>query len=179
LPSDRGALKNLSQCAGEGSVALQFNAIPAHDARKLPQTRPAHIANMLSDELGSQCERTQFDPSTDLWYFSQCFGVPGTGVSLQWQRFHHDSGLVFFENQGAGVALADLTGAGARDLIVLMVDNPPDQNRGLYRVGKKLAADGTATGGWTPWMEIPDWFPFENQGVDVAVADLTVTDAPS
>jgi len=77
-----------------------------------------------------------------------------------------------FENQGAGVALADLTGAGARDLIVLMVDNPPGQNRGLYRVGKKLAADGTATGGWTPWMEIPDWFPFENQGVDVAVTDL-------
>ena len=30
-----------------------------------------------------------------------------------------------FENQGAGIALADLTGAGARDLIVLMVDNPP------------------------------------------------------
>ena len=38
-----------------------------------------------------------------------------------------------FENQGAGVALADLT-AGARDLIVLMVDNPPGQNRGLYRI---------------------------------------------
>jgi hypothetical protein len=77
-----------------------------------------------------------------------------------------------FENQGAGVALADLAGGGARDLIVLMIDNPPGQNRGLYRVGKNLAADGTATGGWTPWMEIPDWFSFENQGVDVAVADL-------
>ena len=52
-----------------------------------------------------------------------------------------------FENQGAGVALADLTGAGGRDLLVLMVDSPPGQNRGLYRVGKNLAADGTATGG--------------------------------
>jgi len=77
-----------------------------------------------------------------------------------------------FENQGAGVALADLTGAGARDLIVLMVDNPPDQNRGLYRVGKKLAADGTATGGWTPWMEIPDWFPLRTKASTLRVADL-------
>ena len=30
-----------------------------------------------------------------------------------------------FENQGAGVALADLSGGGSRDLVVLMVDNPP------------------------------------------------------
>jgi hypothetical protein len=77
-----------------------------------------------------------------------------------------------FENQGAGVAVADLSGAGARDLIVLMVDNPPAQNRGFYRIGKNLAADGTPTGGWTAWMEIPDWFSFENQGAGVAVADL-------
>ena len=54
-----------------------------------------------------------------------------------------------FENQGAGVALADLSGGGPRDLVVLMVDSPPGQNRGFYRVGKGIAADGTATGGWT------------------------------
>jgi hypothetical protein len=77
-----------------------------------------------------------------------------------------------FENQGAGVALADLAGNGSRDLVVLMLDSPPGQNRGLYRVGKDIAADGTVSGGWGPWMEVPDWFPFENQGAGVAVADL-------
>ncbi len=77
-----------------------------------------------------------------------------------------------FENQGAGVALADLSGGGPRDLVVLMVDSPPGQNRGFYRVGKGIAADGTAAGGWTAWMEVPDWFSFENQGAGVAVADL-------
>ncbi len=60
-----------------------------------------------------------------------------------------------------------------------MVDNPPGQNRGLYRVGKGIAADGTAAGGWIDcaggwidWMEGPHWFPFENQYGGVAVADL-------
>jgi hypothetical protein len=77
-----------------------------------------------------------------------------------------------FENQGAGVALADLSGGGLRDLVVLMVDNPAGQNRGLYRVGKGIAADGTAAGGWAGWTEVPDWFSFENQGADVVVADL-------
>ncbi len=76
-----------------------------------------------------------------------------------------------FENQGAGVALADLSG-GSRDLVVLMADSPPGQNRGFYRVGKGIQADGTAAGGWTDWREIPDWFSFENQGAGVAVADL-------
>lgn len=38
-----------------------------------------------------------------------------------------------FENQGAGVALADLSGGGLRDLVVLMVDSSPGQNRGFYR----------------------------------------------
>ena len=77
-----------------------------------------------------------------------------------------------FENQGAGIALADLSGSGAHDLVVLMVDNPPGQNRGFYKIGKGIRADGTPTGGWSGWMEVPDWFSFENQGAGVAVVDL-------
>jgi hypothetical protein len=76
-----------------------------------------------------------------------------------------------FENQGAGVAIADL-GNGPRDLVVLMADNGPGQNRGVYRVGRGITADGTAAGGWGDWMDVPDWFPAENQGAGVAVADL-------
>ena len=69
-----------------------------------------------------------------------------------------------FENQGAGVALADISGGGSRDLVALMVDNPPGQNRGFYRVGKGIATDGTALDGWSAWMEIPDWFLFREPG---------------
>jgi hypothetical protein len=77
-----------------------------------------------------------------------------------------------FENQGGGVAIADLSGTGKRDLVVFMADAGPGQNRGLYRVGRNLDAAGNPTGGWTAWRDVPDWFSFENQGASIAVADI-------
>src|SRR5262249_9600063 len=65
----------------------------------------------------------------------------------------------------------DLDGDGSPELIVAMVDNPPAQNRGLYRIGRKLDANGNVTGGWTPWMDVPDWFSWENQGMGIAAMD--------
>src|SRR5674536_363595 len=72
-----------------------------------------------------------------------------------------------FDNQGAAVASADVSGNGRPDLVVLMIDNAPDQNSGLYRVGADVDATGAVTGGWGPWQPVPDWFSFENQGADV------------
>ena len=76
-----------------------------------------------------------------------------------------------WENQDCGVAVADVDGDGQPDVVVLMVDNPPGQNAGLYRIGHQLAADGTVRS-WDPWIAIPDWFGWENQGAGVAVADV-------
>jgi hypothetical protein len=42
----------------------------------------------------------------------------------------------------------------------------------LYRIGRKLDANGNVTGGWTPWIDVPDWFSWDNQGAGVAVIDL-------
>ena len=77
-----------------------------------------------------------------------------------------------WDNQGADIAVASLGNDGTLDLIVFMIDNPDGQNRGMYRVGKTLAADGAVAGNWTPWVEVPDWFSWENQGAGIAVADL-------
>jgi hypothetical protein len=76
------------------------------------------------------------------------------------------------ENQGGGVALADLSGHGQQNVVVFMVDNPPGQNRGLYRIGRNLDVGGNVTGGFTPWIDVPDWFSFENQGAGIAVGDI-------
>ena len=76
------------------------------------------------------------------------------------------------ENQGGGIAVADLAGGGSQDLVITMVDSPAGVNRGLYRVGRALDGAGAVTGGWTPWIDIPDWFSDQNQGLAVAVADL-------
>ncbi len=77
-----------------------------------------------------------------------------------------------WENAGGGIAAGDLDGDGRQDLVVLMVDNPPGKNRGLYRVGKRLDAAGIPIAGWGPWIDIPDWFSFENQGAGLALWDL-------
>jgi hypothetical protein len=77
-----------------------------------------------------------------------------------------------WENQGGGIAVADLDGDGRPEMVVVMVDNPPQQNAGYYRVGWKLDVTGIVTGGWTPWTSVPDWFSWENQGASCAIADL-------
>ena len=83
-----------------------------------------------------------------------------------------------WDNQGAGIAVADLTGNGQPDLIVLQVDNPPGANQGFYRVGSNLDANGQITNGWGPWIAVPDWFSHENQGADMAIADLNGNGQP-
>ena len=46
----------------------------------------------------------------------------------------------------------------AQDLVVVMVDNPAGLNRGCTGSGMISMEAGTVTGGWTPWIDIPDWF---------------------
>jgi hypothetical protein len=62
--------------------------------------------------------------------------------------------------------------------VVLMVDNGPQQNRGVYRIGKGLDANGNVTGGWTPWIDVPGWFSWENQGAGIAVTGRDATGTP-
>jgi len=76
-----------------------------------------------------------------------------------------------WENQGAGIPVVDVDGDGQLELVVLLVDNPSQQNQGFYQLGRGLGADGTVTG-WTGWLGIPGWHSWENQGADVATARL-------
>ncbi|MDB5411066.1 MAG: hypothetical protein JWL84_5978 [Rhodospirillales bacterium] len=96
--------------------------------------------------------------------------VDATGkVSDGWTNWIEVPDWFSHENQGADIAVADLANTGGRDLVVFMIDNPPQQNRGLFRIGRGLDAAGAATGGWTGWIDVPDWFSWENQGGGIAV----------
>ena len=76
-----------------------------------------------------------------------------------------------WENQGGGIDVADLTGTGRPDLVVVAVDNPPGRNQAFYRIGADLGADGVA-GSWSIPLGINNWTSWENQGAGLAVADL-------
>src|SRR6476646_8081820 len=78
-----------------------------------------------------------------------------------------------WENQGGNAATADLDGNGRADLLIFTIDHPaPGPNRGVYRVAKNLDAAGNPAGGWGPWIDVPNWFSFQNQGCAIAVSDL-------
>jgi hypothetical protein len=82
------------------------------------------------------------------------------------------------DDQGAGIAIADF-GAAGLGLVVLRVQHiVPGPNKGLFRVGRALDANGLVIGGWTDWQEIPNWISWRDQGASIAVADIDQDGSP-
>jgi len=76
------------------------------------------------------------------------------------------------QNQGGGIAVADFGAAGLA-LIVFQVEHVElGPNKGRYRIGRQLSVDGTVTGGWSAWQQVPNWISWRDQGAAIATADL-------
>jgi len=90
-----------------------------------------------------------------------------------WSNIKSVPGWFGAEDQGAGIAIADISGNGQPDLVVFHVDNPGGENHGYYRIGWNLDANGDVTGGWSNIKSVPGWFGAENQGADIAVVDIS------
>jgi hypothetical protein len=76
------------------------------------------------------------------------------------------------DNQGGGIAAADVSSSGRPDLVVFHIDHPGGGNKGFYRIGRGLNTAGIVTGGWTDPLQIPGWFGTLTQGAGIATADL-------
>jgi hypothetical protein len=99
-------------------------------------------------------------------------GVSGWGPWFEIPAWGSDA------NQGGGIAVADF-GADGLALVVFQVQHVvPGPNAGRWRVGRKLGADGTVTGGWTAWQAVPDWISWRDLGAAIAVADLNGNGRP-
>ena len=105
-------------------------------------------------------------------YFRVGFGADDQLTIGQWTAWSPVPDWDSWFNEGTGVAIADISGNGQPDLLVFRVDAVPNgQNAGYYRIGWDVDAAGQVTG-WSPWLAVPDWFPWFNAGADVTVADI-------
>jgi hypothetical protein len=62
--------------------------------------------------------------------------------------------------------------------VVFHIDHPSDKNRGYYRIGRILDANGIAAGGWSKQIEVPSEIAKDNQGTDIALTDLDRNGSP-
>lgn len=125
---------------------------------------------MLAVTVGTDPERAAFAVGTEL--------DAKTAVAADWTQWQDVPDWTPSSNQGADIAVGNLTGGNQQDLFVLRVDGDGVKNTGRYRIGRDLRSDGTVNGGWTPWRDVPDWFSTSNQGVGIAVGDTTGSGRP-
>ena len=112
-------------------------------------------------------------------YYRIGWGVNSAGkVTGGWSSPAQIPGWWGDENQGGGIAIADLNGDGMPELIIFHIDNPSGANHGYYRIGWGLDSAGAVTGTWSTPIEIPGWFGFENAGGGIALADLDGSGRP-
>jgi hypothetical protein len=101
-----------------------------------------------------------------------------TGNPSGWTDVKAIPGSFGWETAGAGLAIADVSGTGRPDLVVLYVDNPPGDNAGYYRIGWDIDTAGNAGGGWSQPTQVPGWFGWETGSAGVAVADISGSGRP-
>jgi hypothetical protein len=135
------------------------------------------IADFGADGLALVVFQIQHvDPGPNAGLFSIGRKLSATGaVTGGWTAWQAVPGWTSWRNQGAAIAIADVDGDGAADLVVFAIDdfhtdNPLRPNRAFYRLGSKLTVNG-AISAWGPWLEV-DWFSWFNQGAGLALDDL-------
>ena len=136
---------------GAGIAVADIN-----DTRR-PDLVVFHVDNPAGDNHGYYRIGWDLDVNGNPTGWSQVFPVPG------WFGW---------ENQGAAIAVGDISRNGRPDLLVFHLDNPGGENHGYYRIGWNLDKNGAVTGGWSPVMAVPGWFGSEDQGAGVALSDV-------
>jgi hypothetical protein len=112
-------------------------------------------------------------PGRNYGFYRIGWDVDGQGVVSRWSAPLRLPDPFADETRGGGIALADVDHNGQPDLIVFYLNRVSGDNEGYYRIGWNLDQTGQVTGGWSAPTRVPGPFGDDNQGADIAVADLT------
>lgn len=96
-----------------------------------------------------------------------------TPQMAEWTRNKKERHFKDWEDQGAGMTFANISGEGDVDVITMRIDAPDGKNQGYYRMAKGVTRKREGRykiDSWGEKIEVPGWFSWENQGGGVAVA---------
>ncbi|MEP6482080.1 MAG: hypothetical protein ABJA94_08755 [Rhodoglobus sp.] len=81
------------------------------------------------------------------------------------------------DTQAAGLAVLDIDGDSSMDAVVFFIDHQPEGNRGYYRIGHELRANGKCTT-WDEPVAIGGSWGTQTAGGGIAVVDLSGNGKP-
>ena len=81
------------------------------------------------------------------------------------------------ETQAAGLAVLDIDGDSFADVVIFFIDHEPERNRGYYRIGHVLRADGKCAT-WDAPVAIDGFWGTQTAGGGIAVVDLSGNGKP-
>jgi hypothetical protein len=131
-------------------------AVTDLDRNGIPDLIVGHIDNPAGENHG---------------YYRIGWNLGVTGAAHGWTDPMPVPGWFGAEDQGMGLAVADLNFNGKPELIVGHIDNPGGENHGYYRIGWDADRNGVPSS-WTTPTPVPGWFGAEDQGMGLAVADF-------
>lgn len=99
-------------------------------------------------------------------------------VVMRWSQPRLAPGSHGVETAGGGIAVGEIGGGAAPDMVVFHIEDPYEENQGVYRVAWDLDDGGEPTGGWSKPQPIPGGWGHSTQGGDVALADLDGNGSP-
>src|ERR1700736_602566 len=155
------------------SMALAFHQVPDWTSR---ENQGGNIAvfdldgDGFSELITLRVDHVALGPNVAFYRVGHKLAHDGTVES--WGSWIQIPDWGSNENQGGGIAVADF-GTDGIALVVFQVRHlVPGPNAGLFRVGRKLDAQGNVTGGWTNWFAAPNWISWRDQGGAITIADL-------
>ena len=184
--------------SGENSIHYRIGWDPGADGKPASWSATYQVPDPGGDGIGYQTSGlgaavTELNgnstPELVVAWVANPSGNNWAAYKIGWDMAHDGSisswsgkktipGWVGGSTQGVGLDIIQFGGDARPEMFFGWIDNPADVNRGYYRVGWNLDANGDTDDWWTYPKHIEGAFGPENQGLGLTLADMDGSDHP-